>query len=273
MKHDEGQRLRVAAVQMVSGDNVARNLATAGRLIEAAARQGARLVVLPEYFALLSPDGQAKVACAEVPGSGPMQDFLASTAAACGVWLLGGTVPLKADDAGKVRNALLVHAPDGERRARYDKIHLFGFRREAEAFDEAATIEPGSAPVRVDTCAGPTALSVCYDLRFPELFRALLPVNLIALPAAFTCTTGRAHWSLLLRARAVENQCFVVASAQGGEHPGGRQTWGHSMIIDPWGEVLACQEHPGEGVVCADLDFERLAEVRRMLPVLTHRRL
>ncbi|THF62282.1 carbon-nitrogen hydrolase family protein [Pseudothauera nasutitermitis] len=264
--------VRIAAVQTVSGPDVAENLRIAGELIAEAATQGARLVALPEYFPLISPDETAKVRIRERDGEGPLQDFLRACARRHGICLVGGTIPLVADDDGKVRNATLVYDERGERIARYDKIHLFGFRKGEERYDEAATIERGGDVVVFDSPAGRTGLSVCYDLRFPELFRAMGEVDLIVLPAAFTHTTGRAHWEVLLCARAIENQCYVLAPAQGGRHPGGRVTWGHSLIADPWGEVLACRAE-GPGVVVAELDPERIAAVRESLPALRHRRL
>ncbi|MBN8441648.1 MAG: carbon-nitrogen hydrolase family protein [Thauera sp.] len=262
--------VRLAAIQTVSGPDVADNLATAGRLVAEAAAAGARLVALPEYFPLIAADEREKVRIREQEGSGPIQDFLRETARRHGVWLVGGTLPLVGDADDKVRNSTLVFDDRGEQVARYDKIHLFGFQRGAERYDESVTIEPGREVVRFDSPAGPTGLSVCYDLRFPELFRALGEVNLIVLPAAFTYTTGRAHWEVLLRARAIENLCYVLAPAQGGRHPTGRATWGHSMVVDPWGEVLACRDE-GPGVVIADLDPGRIAEVRASLPALRHR--
>lgn len=265
-----GRTVRIAAIQTVSGPDVDENLATAGRLIAEAAAEGARLVALPEYFPLISGDEQQKVRIREADGDGPIQDFLADAARRHGVWLVGGTLPLVADDADKVRNSTLVFDDQGRRVARYDKIHLFGFQRGGERYDESVTIEPGHEVVRFDSPAGPTGLSVCYDLRFPELFRAFGEINLIILPAAFTYTTGRAHWEVLLRARAIENLCYVMAPAQGGRHPSGRVTWGHTMIIDPWGEILACRDE-GPGVVLADLDPARIAAVRESLPALRHR--
>ncbi|NLF54972.1 MAG: carbon-nitrogen hydrolase family protein [Thauera phenolivorans] len=264
--------IRIAAVQTVSGPEVDENLAVAARLVAEAAGAGAQLVALPEYFPLLSPDETAKVRLREQPGAGRLQDFLRETARRNRVCLVGGTIPLVAEDEGKVRNTTLVFDAAGEQVARYDKIHLFGFQRGGERYDEAATIEPGSAVAVFDSPAGRTGLSVCYDLRFPELFRAMGRVDLIVLPAAFTYTTGRAHWEVLLRARAIENQCYVMAPAQGGRHPGGRRTWGHTMIVDPWGEVLACRAE-GEGVVLADVEPARIAAVRESLPALGHRRL
>ncbi len=261
---------RIAAVQMISGSDVARNLEVAARLIAEAADSGASLVALPEYFPIIGADDSAKVAIRESDGSGPLQDFMQQAAARHGVWLVGGTVPLFAADASKVRNTTLVFDATGQRVARYDKIHLFGFCRGEERYDESRTIEAGSEVVSFDSPVGRVGLSVCYDLRFPELYRAMGTVDLILVPAAFTHTTGRAHWEILLRARAIENQCYLMAPAQGGRHPTGRVTWGHSMIIDPWGEVLACRDE-GEGVVVADLDMARIAAVRESLPALQHR--
>ena len=262
--------IRVAAIQTVSGPDVGDNLATAGRLIAEAAAAGARLVALPEYFPLIAGDEREKLRIREVEGDGPIQAFLSDAARRHGVWLVGGTLPLVADADDKVRNSTLVFDDQGRRVARYDKIHLFGFQRGGECYDESVTIEPGRQVVRFDSPAGPTGLSVCYDLRFPELFRALGEVNLIILPSAFTYTTGRAHWEVLLRARAIENLCYVMAPAQGGRHPSGRVTWGHTMIVDPWGEVLACRDE-GPGVVLGDIDAARIASVRESLPALQHR--
>ncbi len=262
--------VRIAAIQTVSGPEVAANLEIAARLIAEAAAAGARLVALPEYFPLISKDEAAKVRIREPEGAGPLQEFLAAEARRHGVWLIGGTVPLVAEADDKVRNSTLVYDDQGRRVARYDKIHLFGCQRGEERYDEAATIEPGSTVACFDSPAGRTGLSVCYDLRFPELFRAMGEVDLIVLPAAFTWTTGRAHWEVLLRARAIENQCYLMAPAQGGRHESGRVTWGHTMIIDPWGEILACCDE-GPGVVVADVDPARLAAVRESLPALRHR--
>nr|MBL8455545.1 carbon-nitrogen hydrolase family protein [Zoogloeaceae bacterium] len=264
------QTYRIAAIQTVSGPDVAENLRIAGELVAEAAAGGARLVALPEYFPLISPDENAKVGLREPEGAGPLQDFLREAAARHRVWLVGGTIPLVASAADKVRNTTLVFDDEGAQVARYDKIHLFGFRREREAYDESVTIEAGRDVVVFDAPWGRTGLSVCYDLRFPELFRRMGEVSLIVLPAAFTATTGRAHWEVLLRARAIENQCYVMAPAQGGRHPGGRITWGHTLVADPWGDVLACREE-GAGVVFADLDPARMAAVRESLPALRHR--
>ena len=262
--------MKIAAVQMVSGPEVAPNLATAGRLVAEAAGAGASLVALPEYFPLIGAGDTDRLAAREREGAGPIQDFLADSARRHGVWLVGGSIPLFADDPDKLRNSCLVFDPQGRRVARYDKIHLFGFRKGAESYYEAATIERGHAPVAFDCPLGRVGLAICYDLRFPELFRALGELDLLVLPAAFTETTGRAHWEMLLRARAVENQCFLLASAQGGLHPTGRMTHGNSMIVDPWGEVLARMDK-GEGVVVAELDPQRIADTRASLPALKHR--
>jgi nitrilase len=270
--------MKIAAVQMISGPDVAPNLATAGRLIGEAAAAGAQLVALPEYFPLIGATDTDRLAARETDGSGPIQDFLAEAARQHGLWLIGGSIPLLAKDPAKLRNSCLVFDPQGSRVARYDKIHLFGFKNGDEAYDEAATIERGDQVVSFDSPFGRVGLAICYDLRFPELFRAMAqppyqsprPVDLLVLPAAFTETTGRAHWEMLLRARAVENQCYVLAAAQGGEHPNGRVTHGNSMIIDPWGEVLARMDK-GEGVVIAELKRQRLVDIRASLPALKHR--
>jgi nitrilase len=257
---------------LVSGPGVEDNLEQAGRLLAEAAAAGAQLVALPEYFALIDTDERAKLRICEQDGQGPIQDFLSAAARRHRLCVIGGTIPLQAGTAGKVRNSTLVFDANGERLTRYDKIHLFGFRRDTEHYDESATIEAGTAVTTFASPAGRTGLAVCYDLRFPELFRALGEVDLIVLPAAFTHTTGCAHWEVLLRARAIENQCYLMAPAQGGLHPGGRRTWGHTMIIDPWGEILACVQE-GPAVVVADLDPARIAAVRTSLPALRHRRL
>ena len=268
----EGSRVRVAAVQMVSAAELAPNLEAAARLIAAAAAADARLVALPENFCILGRHETDKVKLREADGSGPIQDFLAETARRNRVWLAGGTIPLAAHDENKVRNACLLYDDGGRRVARYDKIHLFGLELGEQRFDEARTIEPGGRPVALDTPFGRIGLSVCYDLRFPELYRAAGPVDAWLVPSAFTAVTGAAHWELLLRARAVENQCYVIAPAQGGLHENGRRTHGNSMIVDPWGEVLASRAE-GEGIVLAELDAARIAEVRQSLPALQHRKM
>ena len=264
--------MKIAAIQMVSGIIVDDNLVVAQRLLEQAAAQGAELVALPEYFPLMSPDETAKIRIRERDGEGPLQDFLKDAARRHKLWVVGGSIPLAADDPDKVRNSTLVFDDTGHRVARYDKVHLFGFETSRERYDESATIEAGNEVVCFDGPCGEIGLSICYDLRFPELFRAMGEVSLIVLPAAFTHTTGRAHWQVLLRARAIENQCYVLASAQGGTHPHGRRTWGESIIIDPWGEVLASLPE-GPGVVVADVDPARIAGVRACLPALRHRKI
>ena len=240
-------RFRVAAIQTVSGPDPTENMHTVAGLVEDAARQGARLVALPEYFGLLSPDETTKVGLREAEGGGPLQAFLSGLARRHQVWLVGGTIPMVCPDPGKVFNSCLV-------------------------YDEAQTIVPGGEVVSFEAPFGRVGLSVCYDLRFPELYRAMGRVELIVVPAAFTYTTGSAHWEILLRARAIENQAYVLAPAQGGRHPGGRRTYGDSMIVDPWGEVLD-RRAEGPGVVIADIDPARLASVRNNLPALDHRRI
>jgi len=264
--------MKIAAVQMVSTTDVEHNLASASRLIAQAAAEGAQLVALPEYFCLMGRHDTDKLAAAEAPGHGRMQNMLSAAARQHGVWLIGGTVPIKTETAERVYNATCVYAPDGTLAARYDKVHLFRFNNGAEEYDEGRVLQAGHAPVAFNTGACRVGLSICYDLRFPELYRALMtpPCDLIAVPAAFTHTTGQAHWELLLRARAVENQCYVIAPAQGGRHENGRRTWGHSMVVDPWGEVIAVLPE-GEGVVTAELDEARISQVRAQLPALTHR--
>jgi len=266
--------MKIAAVQMVSGTDVERNLETARRLVGEAARGGAALVALPEYFCLMGRNDRDKLALAEAPGDGPIQQMLSETARTHGIWLIGGTLPIRSGDPERVLNANCVHAPDGTLAARYDKIHLFKYDNGRERYDEGSAICAGGAPTSVQAGTFRVGLSVCYDLRFPELYRALMhpPCDLLSVPAAFTYPTGRAHWELLLRARAVENQCFVIAAAQGGMHENGRRTFGHSMIVDPWGEVLDMRPE-GEGVVLAEADPQRIASVRMQLPALEHRRI
>ncbi|MEN3274405.1 MAG: deaminated glutathione amidase [Massilia sp.] len=263
---------RVAAVQMVSTPEVGQNLATARRLVGEAAAGGAALVTLPEYWPIMGMTDADKVAHAEQPGSGPIQDCMAALAREHGIWLVGGTLPLVSNDAGRVLNTTLVYDPQGAVVGRYDKIHLFGFNKGSESYDEARTIVPGEAVGSFEAPFGRVGLSICYDLRFPELFRAMGECALIVVPAAFTHTTGQAHWEVLLRARAIENQCYVLASAQGGTHRNGRRTFGHSMLVDPWGEVKAVLPE-GEGVVGGELDAGFLAGVRESLPALRHRKM
>ncbi|RQR44680.1 carbon-nitrogen hydrolase family protein [Burkholderia sp. Bp8994] len=261
---------RVAALQMVSTPDVARNLAEAGRLIAEAAGDGAQLVLLPEYFCFMGHRDTDKLALAEPYRDGPIQRFLSEAAHRHGIWVIGGTLPLKAPEPDRVLNTTLVFDPNGQEAARYDKIHLFNFEKGDESFDEARTIRAGDTVVAFDAPFGRVGLSVCYDLRFPELYRRMGDCALIVVPSAFTYTTGRAHWEMLLRARAVENQCYVLAAAQGGKHENGRRTWGHSMLIDPWGEIVAVRDE-GASVVTGALDPQRIADVRQSLPAWRHR--
>lgn len=267
---------RVAAIQMASGPNVNANLLEAGRLIKKAVEAGAKLVVLPENFAIMGMNEADKVDIREEDGKGPIQDFLAEQSARHGIWLVGGTIPLATSDADHVYAACLVYDDKGKRVARYDKIHLFDVRitESNERYNESATIEPGDGIVVIDTPFGKLGLAVCYDLRFPGLFRRMIEegVEIFAMPSAFTAITGRAHWDVLVRARAIENMCFMIASAQGGYHANGRETYGHSMIVDPWGVVLDTLPR-GSGVVVADIDLGRLRDLRRTFPVLEHRKL
>ena len=266
------ERFRVAAVQTVSTGDVAANLHQIEPLVADAARQGARLVVLPEYFGVFGARATDKVAVRELEGEGAQQAFLARLAREHAIWLVGGTVPIATADPARVRSASLVYGPDGKRVARYDKMHLFAFQQGEERYDEGRTIEPGSEPASFDAPCGRVVLSVCYDVRFPEIYRRFRDVALILVPSAFTAVTGAAHWHVLLRARAIENQCYVLAAAQGGVHPGGRRTYGHRIIIDPWGIIVA-ERDQGSGVIVADIEPERIAQVRRELPALQHRRL
>ncbi len=264
--------MRIAALQTVATPSVERNLDTARRLIAEAVQEGAQLVALPEYFCFMGQHDSDKLALAETPGDGPIQQMLADAARQHGVWVIGGTLPLRTGSPDRAFNACCVYSPEGHLTARYDKIHLFRYDNGRESFDEGRVLQAGTTPVACDVGGLRLGLSICYDLRFPELYRRLMhpPCDLLAVPAAFTHTTGRAHWEVLLRARAIENQCYVIAPAQGGLHENGRRTFGHSLIVDPWGEVQALHE-VGEGVVMAKLDVERIASVRSQLPALTHR--
>ncbi len=263
---------KIAAVQMVSRAQLAPNLECVRRLVGEAASQGAEMVVLPEYWGIMGMSDKDKVALREEFGAGPMQECMQSLAREHKIWLVGGTVPLVGPEPDKVWNSTLVYDPQGQVVARYDKIHLFGFTQGSEAYNESNTIMYGAQPISFDGPCGRVGLSICYDLRFPELFRSFGPCNLILVPAAFTHTTGQAHWEILLRARAIENQCYVLAAAQGGEHENGRRTWGQSILIDPWGEIVA-QLAEGEGVVVGEIDLEKIATVRKNLPALQHRKL
>lgn len=262
--------IKIAAIQMASGPYVTANLSEAERLIEVAANQGAKLVVLPEYFALMGFKETDKVAAREEEGKGPIQQFLKSMAKKHKIWLIGGSVPLVSNFPNKVRNSCLVYDDQGEQVARYDKIHLFGLNLGNEQYHEERTIESGDVIKVVDTPFGKIGLSICYDLRFPELYRAMKDVNIIVVPSAFTDTTGKAHWETLVRARAIENLSYVIAPAQGGYHLSGRETHGNSMIVDPWGVVLDRLPR-GSGVVIAAMNPKYQASLRASLPALKHR--
>jgi nitrilase len=271
--------MKIAALQMVSGIELDANLAQARHLLEQVAAQGAELAVLPEYFCLMGQRDGDKLLIREQPGHGPMQDFLAQAAQDLGLWIVGGTLPLDAgepqEDAPRVFNSSLVYNPQGTCVARYDKIHLFRYDNGRERYDEARSLRPGSQPVSFELPSRDghrwrIGLSVCYDLRFPELYRAYAGADLLLVPSAFTHVTGQAHWDTLLRARAIENLAYVGAAAQGGLHENGRRTWGHSLLINPWGQVLA-QHDEGPGWALADLSAEQLKQWRTQLPALEHR--
>lgn len=264
--------LRVAAIQMVSSTRPEHNAATMKKQVAQAAQAGADWVVLPEYWPIMGEKDTDKLAFAEQYGDGPLQQALKEAAQENGVVIFGGTIPLQSPQSDKVINTLLIYGRDGEVLGRYDKMHLFGFSGLGERFDEADTILAGNELPHCEIEGIRVGLGICYDLRFPEFFRAQGPFDIMILPAAFTFTTGQAHWALLLRTRAVENQCYLIASAQGGKHESGRTTYGHSMIIDPWGEVVA-QLPEGEGVVSAELSKARLEQIRSRLPALGNRRL
>jgi nitrilase len=268
--------LKLASIQMVSTPSLKENMDSASRLVSAAARDGAKLVVLPEYFCLMGNKDTDKVQAKEAYGSGPIQEELASMAKENGIYLVAGTIPLEASDPSKVLNTSLVFNPGGKRIARYDKIHLFGFQTSTERYQESETIEAGDKPgmiqITVDGQEWTFGLSICYDLRFPELYRALGQVDCHIIPAAFTYTTGKDHWEILLRARAIENQCYVLASAQGGTHENQRRTWGNTMLVDPWGAILENLPE-GEGFISGVLSKDKLNEVRSKLPALAHRKL
>ena len=267
---------KVAAIQMTSGNDVTVNLREAGKLMAKAAAGGAELLVLPENFALMAENDAARLSAGELDGSGQIQDFLAEKAQTLRVWIVGGTLPVFASRE-RVYARCPVYNPEGRRVAYYDKIHLFDVQvnNAGESYHESARTEPGKKPVVVSTPLGKLGLAVCYDLRFPELFRALLAqgASLFAVPSAFTRTTGERHWELLNRARAVENLSFVIAAAQTGRHTNGRETWGHSMIVDPWGEVLSERKTDDSGVVNATLDANQQTRLRTRFPALSHRRL
>jgi nitrilase len=264
--------MKIAALQMVSVPDLATNLATASRLIDQAVADGAQLVSLPEYFVQMGLHETDKFQIAEEFGQGPMQEMLVSKARQHDIWIAGGSIPIKTHDPAKVTNTALLFNPEGEVVVRYDKIHLFSYQDGTRHLDEGRTMVAGTEIVTADTPLGRVGMSICYDLRFPELYRAMGEVDLILVPSAFTVPTGSAHWEVLLRARAIENQCYVLAAAQGGTHASGRQTYGHSMLIDPWGEVVSVLPE-GEGVVMGEMDLERLKSVRHNMQALRHRRL
>ena len=268
--------LKISSIQMVSTPDLRENLSTASRLIAAATTEGAQLAVLPEYFCLMGLKDTDKVRARESIGNGPIQEQLSDIAKQNNIYLVAGTIPLEAKDPNKVLNTTLVFNPAGEQISRYDKIHLFGFQTATERYQESETIEAGNEPgllkISINGNDWTFGLSICYDLRFPELYRALGQVDCHIIPAAFTYTTGKDHWEILLRARAIENQCYVLASAQGGIHQNQRRTWGNSMLIDPWGSILANLPE-GEGFISGVLCKDKLNEVRSKLPALAHRKL
>ncbi len=276
MSASTSSELKIASIQMVSTPVLQENLDTANRLIGQASKAGAQMIVLPEYFCLMGLKDTDKVLAREKLGSGPIQDQLAAMAKANHIHLVAGTIPLEAQDANKVLNSTLVFNQEGQRIGRYDKIHLFGFQTTTERYAESETIEAGNTPstlsISIDQQNWRFGLSICYDLRFPELYRSIGEVDCHIIPAAFTYTTGKDHWEILLRARAIENQCYVLASAQGGTHLNQRRTWGNSMLIDPWGTVLAALPE-GEGFISGVLSKDKLNEVRSKLPALKHRKL
>ncbi|MDP3707244.1 MAG: carbon-nitrogen hydrolase family protein [Polaromonas sp.] len=266
--------MKIAAIQMVSGTDLLRNLDTARQWLARAAAQGAELAVLPEYFCIMGLKDTDKLHLQETAGSGLIQDFLSQSARELGLWIVGGTLPMATSDPCRARNCSLAYAPSGQCVARYDKIHLFRFAQGQEDYDETRVLLPGTQPVCFELASSDghvytIGMSVCYDLRFPELYRAL-KADVLLVPSAFTYTTGQAHWEVLLRARAIENLAYVVAAAQGGTHENGRRTWGHSMLVDPWGQILA-QQPQGAGLVLGDVGGAQLHDVRHRLPALAHR--
>ena len=266
--------MNVAAIQMTSGPDVVANLGVAGELLRQAADAGATLALLPENFAFMGLKDSDKLAVGEAPGAGPIQDALSELASRLSLWIVAGTLPLKRPDEAKVAAACLVFDAQGRQRARYDKIHLFDvdLPERGEVYRESAHIAPGQAPVVIDTPVGRLGLSVCYDMRFPELYRELVAhgAQVLAMPSAFTVPTGQAHWEVLLRTRAVENQCYVVAAAQWGRHASGRETYGDSLVVDFWGRVLVRQAAQ-VGVITAPIDLAALGQVRESFPALRHR--
>ncbi|MEQ1738332.1 MAG: carbon-nitrogen hydrolase family protein [Methyloglobulus sp.] len=266
---------KCAAIQMASGPSVSSNLLEAEKLIAEAVKAGAKLVALPENFAMMGDREIDKIRIKEVDGTGPIQKFLSSTAKKYGIWLIGGTIPIAGDDENKVRAACVIYNELGERVARYDKMHLFDVNVPGtdEVYRESDSIECGDQMLVLDSPFGKLGIAVCYDLRFPEYFRKMVAqgMEILVIPSAFTDKTGSAHWEVLLRARAIENLCYVIAPNQGGFHLNGRKTYGHSMIVDPWGVVQDCYK-TGAGFVTADIDLDKIGKVRSAFPVLNHRR-
>lgn len=269
-RSDNHAKVKVAAIQMASGPSVPANLEEAFRLIEEAAAKQAKLVVLPEYFCIMGMKDTDKLSVREHPGEGEVQNFLSETAKRFGIWVVGGSVPLVSPTSNKVYNSCLVYDEHGQQVARYDKIHLFGLSMGNENFAEERTIDAGNRVVALDSPFGRMGLSICYDLRFPELYRMMGKVDIILAPAAFTALTGKAHWETLIRARAIENQAYLIAPAQGGFHVNGRETNGDSMIVNPWG-VIIDRLPRGSGVVVAEIDRDYQLSVRASLPALEHR--
>lgn len=262
--------IKVAAIQMVSTTSPETNMASAQRLLEQAATQGAQWALLPEYWPIMGRKDTDKLAIAEVFGDGVLQTFLSETAKRLGMVIIGGTIPLQSAEDGKVLNTMLTYDREGKLIGRYDKMHLFGFQGLGESYQESDTIASGADIPKLEIDGISVAQGICYDVRFPEFFRAQLPFEVLLLPAAFTHTTGQAHWELLLRARAVENQCYVLACGQGGTHESGRKTWGQSMLIDPWGDIVNAQANQ-EGVVMGEIDLQKIKSIRSKLPALRHR--
>jgi deaminated glutathione amidase len=268
--------MKLAVIQLASGSNLQGNMLEAEKLISAAADAGAEMVLLPENFGMITADEREILDYGEAFGSGPLQDFLAQQSAQHGIYLVGGTIPLQSQHSNKIRNSLLVYDAQGQCISRYDKIHLFDVQlpNEDEQYHESNTFEPGEEVVVIALGEIKLGLAICYDLRFPELFRALVDkgADVIVLPSAFTATTGKAHWHTLLKARAIENLCYVAASAQGGYHVNGRETFGHSLIVDPWGNILD-EVESGSGFAIADISLSQQQQIRTRFPVLSHRKI
>lgn len=263
-------KIKIASVQMTSSHIVNDNLKKAEEFIIQAAKEGAQIVILPEYFALLDKDEYTKIGVAEIPKKGKVQQKIAELAKENKVYIVAGTIPMQSPVKQKIYNSLIVFDPQGEQIGRYNKVHLFNYTSNDEAYHEDKTIVPGKDVLVIDTPFARIGFAICYDLRFPELFRKMDRVDMIILPAAFTYTTGKAHWEILCRARAIENQCYFVSSAQTGDHPSGRKTFGHSMVINPWGEIIASLDE-NEGVLYSEIDFGKMENIRQQLPALNHR--